>query len=612
MIGHTFWSGAVAAAHEASTRPTVRTRLHDLVRRDYLRPARTSRIAGEDEYTFGHALIADVAYGQLPRRDRARHHQAVAEWHAARLTDLHRPRHQPRLRGRRPPLHPSPRLAGDAADTTGDLPALDQLAASAATWHAHAAEHASSTESQTALMLANSAVEQTPDVDPARARRLILLGKITMDVGQAGQAEQAFDQARRAATAHGDEVTAAYAQVLRHRSFEAMRVGDSASLVEDAIEVLERHGAGTELVEAYLSRALTSMAGVRASSAAVRDSERAIEMLARLDDAPTRLRMLALEVRGQVSLWFGDPRAEEALIEALALASAHNDSSRVIIINDTLSVWKLLTVDDRAASATVGETAVRTAEVTGRRRDQVQASGNLAESLVVLGDPQAAIALCEKAAANELPTEDVWVWLTLWSYWAWAQVVIGDLGGAQATLARALSMTHEDEDRASLLLVAVERQWATGHRETDDKHALALLELLSDPAAYELFRQFLSRLARILAAAGELDLLAQIIQDTPTGMVLYDHNILAARATLAQARHEHADALSLYDEAATAWASYGYPLEQAHALIGAAQCRTALGQPARPQLVEARDILERIGARPLLAETEGLLAETPN
>ncbi len=85
VIGHTFWSGAAAELTKVDE-ADVRIRLHDLVRRDYLRPSRTSRISGEDEYTFGHALIADVAYGQLPRAERARYHQAVADWHVARIT----------------------------------------------------------------------------------------------------------------------------------------------------------------------------------------------------------------------------------------------------------------------------------------------------------------------------------------------------------------------------------------------------------------------------------------------------------------------------------------------------------------------------------------------
>ena len=37
-------------------------------------------MAGEGEYAFGHALVREVAYGQLPRRVRARKHAAVAAW----------------------------------------------------------------------------------------------------------------------------------------------------------------------------------------------------------------------------------------------------------------------------------------------------------------------------------------------------------------------------------------------------------------------------------------------------------------------------------------------------------------------------------------------------
>ena len=35
---------------------------------------------GEDEYSFWHVLVRDVAYGQLPRAARAAKHRAAAEW----------------------------------------------------------------------------------------------------------------------------------------------------------------------------------------------------------------------------------------------------------------------------------------------------------------------------------------------------------------------------------------------------------------------------------------------------------------------------------------------------------------------------------------------------
>src|SRR3990172_5015770 len=66
VIGKVFWAGALAEmggldAHE------VRDGLHELARKELLRPARRPSIEGEAEYAFWHVLIRDVAYGQIPR-----------------------------------------------------------------------------------------------------------------------------------------------------------------------------------------------------------------------------------------------------------------------------------------------------------------------------------------------------------------------------------------------------------------------------------------------------------------------------------------------------------------------------------------------------------------
>ena len=52
-------------------RTSVRERLHELARKELLRPARRPSIEGESEYAFWHLLIRDVAYGQIPRAARA-------------------------------------------------------------------------------------------------------------------------------------------------------------------------------------------------------------------------------------------------------------------------------------------------------------------------------------------------------------------------------------------------------------------------------------------------------------------------------------------------------------------------------------------------------------
>ena len=60
-----------AAAEEA---------LHALERKELVQRARRSSVEGEAEYAFRHLLVRDVAYGQIPRADRAASHRAAAEW----------------------------------------------------------------------------------------------------------------------------------------------------------------------------------------------------------------------------------------------------------------------------------------------------------------------------------------------------------------------------------------------------------------------------------------------------------------------------------------------------------------------------------------------------
>ena len=45
-----------------------------------MRPIRVSSIDGEEEFSFWHALVRDVAYQQIPRAPRAQKHLATARW----------------------------------------------------------------------------------------------------------------------------------------------------------------------------------------------------------------------------------------------------------------------------------------------------------------------------------------------------------------------------------------------------------------------------------------------------------------------------------------------------------------------------------------------------
>src|SRR5262249_44165583 len=74
-----FWAGALAWIGGLPEDGVVE-RLHELVRKEFVRRARSSSIEGDAEYVFSHVLVRDVAYAQIPRAARARKHVAAAAW----------------------------------------------------------------------------------------------------------------------------------------------------------------------------------------------------------------------------------------------------------------------------------------------------------------------------------------------------------------------------------------------------------------------------------------------------------------------------------------------------------------------------------------------------
>jgi class 3 adenylate cyclase len=79
VLGKVTWVGALAQV-TGLPRWTVEERLHALERKEFVRREQHSTLAGETEYAFRHILVRDVAYGQIPRAQRAGKHQAAAEW----------------------------------------------------------------------------------------------------------------------------------------------------------------------------------------------------------------------------------------------------------------------------------------------------------------------------------------------------------------------------------------------------------------------------------------------------------------------------------------------------------------------------------------------------
>ena len=79
VVGRVFWPDSVAEV-AALDSATVGELLDRLQNRDLILGRLSSSMSGQRELIFKHALICEVAYETLPRRDRARMHATVADW----------------------------------------------------------------------------------------------------------------------------------------------------------------------------------------------------------------------------------------------------------------------------------------------------------------------------------------------------------------------------------------------------------------------------------------------------------------------------------------------------------------------------------------------------
>ena len=84
VVGQNFWQGVLLSVAE-SDETTVVEALRSLEEKELVIANPASRLEGEREYTFKHALIRDVAYGMLPKATRCRQHFAVGGLIAARV-----------------------------------------------------------------------------------------------------------------------------------------------------------------------------------------------------------------------------------------------------------------------------------------------------------------------------------------------------------------------------------------------------------------------------------------------------------------------------------------------------------------------------------------------
>jgi len=596
VVGKVFWAGALASMGTVD-RASVDEALHELSLKEIVRPSKVSSIASEAEYLFWHALIRDVAYGQIPRRRRAEKHVAAAAW--IERTAGERVSDQAELLAH----HYGEAL--DLSRSAGVSEDLSSLEDTTRRWWVVAGERAMTLDVVRAGECFDRALALTPPGHPDRADIVARNGAASYDAGRYQDAEAAYEEALRLYRETGDLLAVGtcldrLATVLWE---EGNPDASQASLAE-ALDVLEGQPHSTELADCY-----SSLASERTVSGhleeAVTWADRSLALSTEL--GADRMKPRALAYRGAARSLLGDLGGVDDLEEALRIAE------NLGLARD--SVMPLLILAE-IAWATEGperaiETALKAGELGGRR--------GLGE-IVIASRTTRLGPLFEIGRWDELLdlTREVIEWsagagaeyeiATARPWEARVLLLRGRLDEASAAADDFMPLARHVGDPQVLVPAAVAAgSIALAQQRFDDAAGLIEeVESAADVSAW--YREhYVADLVRLCIDTGNLAAAERIIDRSDAFTTRHRMSLVTADAVMHEAKGEFQIAGSRYLEAAPEWESYGNVLEHANALLGAGRCLASTGEPARDHLSRARDILAKLGAASLLQESESLL-----
>ena len=594
VMGKLFWAGAVAEMGERDPHE-VELALHELARKELVRPGRTSSMAGEAEYGFWHLLVRDVCYSQIPRAARAARHRAAASWlerqageRAEDLADVLAHHYLSALE-----------LVGAAVDAEE----AQELEASAIRYLALAGERALALDVERAEASLAKALVLAPAGHPERPSLLERWAQATQQRGRFQETRAALEEAL--ALYRRQQASVSAGRVLVELSLTQGRLGEGVEkeLLGEALALLEAQPPGPELVAAYGRLAVTHFVGGNYSEA-IAAAEQALALGADLGLAEPAY---ALGVRGAARSYLGDRQGLEDQRRALALAVAQGQgrAAAVVYNNIPLVSWQYdgpqVALDacregiDFCERRGIAEFAVTIGAMNatflaerGLAEQALAEAGPLAERMQAAGDigslePRSVRLrlLVERGAPEEAHAAD--------------------------ELVAAARATGQPQFHALGLSAASQLLLAHGHRRRAGE---LLAELAQVPGIYaeEYYAAALPALVRTALALQQPELARVLADGVEPRTPLVEHALSASRAELAEAAGDHAEAAQLYAEAAERWRDFGNVPERAYALLGQGRSLAALGNlESKVPLSEARDLFASMGFTPAVAEVEGLL-----
>jgi class 3 adenylate cyclase len=510
--GKVFWLGGLAT--DGASEAVLRA----LERKDFVRRERRSAVAGDVQYAFQHVLLRDVAYGQIPRRERAEKHRRAAEW----IEGLGRPEDQAELLAyhytqalelsRAAGLEDDPQLVARAADALG---AAADRAFSLAAYEAAAASYA-------------EALELLPPGDPARPELLLRRGRTMLVLGTGGP--ELLTEAIDGFRALGDAENLAAALSLASRL--AWYSGDRAATDRFQAEALAAVADRTD--SPARAEALTHQSGYMMLGGQFEESIRVgaealpLVTVLGLDDLLARLHVVV----GTARCCVGDSGGLAEIEEGIAIARAAGNVDLVAGGHDNLA--SELQVFARIPEARrVWHAGLEHSERYGLGRALRNARAMSAAWAYLDGRWDEAVALSDEMIAEAEAGKVDYTDPIMYAMRAWIRFARGDDAGADADSLKAGELARASDLQAQAAGYPVRAAIAAAHGRRDEADELADAFFAAGPSIVPAFCSPFPTLAEAAWAFADLGRGDELVSVTLDGSPIETGWTQAAREIVA-------------------------------------------------------------------------------